>query len=348
MAFAALAALTKGGSLEPFSYEPAALGPNDVEIDVTHCGLCHSDIHLIDDAWNAPSTRRCPGTRSSASAPPRAAGSPTSRSASAPVSAGSAAPASRVSSASAARRTSAASRQATCMGNHGGLATRSGSTARFAFAIPDADGQRGAAPLLCGGVTVYSPMRRFGVTAASQVGGDRHRRPRPHGARSCCARSAARPTRSRPRRQARRGAGDGGAPLRRLDRPQEIRRHFGRFDLILSTVHAKLDWITYLQTLRPNGTLCLLGCRRGHPGTAGAACRRQRSITGSESAAGRTIREMLGFAARHRITPSDRAAAVRRGQRGDDAPAREPGPLPDCPDAGERPAVPGAKARSQS
>ena len=48
----AQAALAKGAALEDFSYEPEELGPSDVEIEISHCGLCHSDLHLIDDSWS--------------------------------------------------------------------------------------------------------------------------------------------------------------------------------------------------------------------------------------------------------------------------------------------------------
>ena len=51
------------------------------------------------------------------------------------------------------------SQQATCMGNHGGLADRIRIDGRFAFALPDEIPSPIAAPLLCGGVTVFSPLR---------------------------------------------------------------------------------------------------------------------------------------------------------------------------------------------
>jgi uncharacterized zinc-type alcohol dehydrogenase-like protein len=57
----ALAALAKGGALEPWSYEPAPLGAHDVEIEISHCGLCHSDIHLIDDGWGRSAYPLVPG-----------------------------------------------------------------------------------------------------------------------------------------------------------------------------------------------------------------------------------------------------------------------------------------------
>ena len=45
----AYAAKKAKSSLEPFEYETKALGPRQVLIRVTHCGICHSDIHLIDN-----------------------------------------------------------------------------------------------------------------------------------------------------------------------------------------------------------------------------------------------------------------------------------------------------------
>ena len=68
MTFKAQAALVKGGPLEPFEYEPQELGPMDVEIEISHCGLCHSDIHLIDDSWGRPMWRSRSRTAASATA----------------------------------------------------------------------------------------------------------------------------------------------------------------------------------------------------------------------------------------------------------------------------------------
>ncbi|PVU94539.1 hypothetical protein BB561_002471 [Smittium simulii] len=45
------AAKSKGATLEPFEYVPRPLGPNDVEIKIDCCGICGSDIHTIDSDW---------------------------------------------------------------------------------------------------------------------------------------------------------------------------------------------------------------------------------------------------------------------------------------------------------
>lgn len=47
----AWAATTAGGICEPFSYDPGPLGPDEVEIAVEHCGICHSDLSMLDNHW---------------------------------------------------------------------------------------------------------------------------------------------------------------------------------------------------------------------------------------------------------------------------------------------------------
>ncbi len=55
------AARTVGQRLEPFSYEPPKLGEHDVRVSVTHCGVCHTDIHAIDDYFGITTFPFVPG-----------------------------------------------------------------------------------------------------------------------------------------------------------------------------------------------------------------------------------------------------------------------------------------------
>jgi uncharacterized zinc-type alcohol dehydrogenase-like protein len=190
------------------------------------------------------------------------------------------------------------------MGHHGGLADRIRIDARFAFALPDELDSAVAAPLLCGGVTVFSPLRRFHADAASRVaiigiGGLGHMALLMARALGCetTAFSSSADKEGEARAM---GADHFGCSTDAKD----IRRHFNRFDLVLSTVHARLDWTTFLQTLRPNGTLCLLGMPPGILQFPPALLvTGQRSITGSDVGGRAMIREMLRFSARHKIAP---------------------------------------------
>ena len=60
--------------------------------------------------------------------------------------------------------------EATCVHRHGGYANRVRANVRFVFPIPEALESENAAPLLCGGITVYSPLRSHGVNPSSRVG----------------------------------------------------------------------------------------------------------------------------------------------------------------------------------
>ena len=47
--------------LEPFAFDPGPLGPEEVEIEVSHCGLCHSDLSMLDNDWGMSKYPFVPG-----------------------------------------------------------------------------------------------------------------------------------------------------------------------------------------------------------------------------------------------------------------------------------------------
>ena len=61
MTISAYAVKAPKGPLEPFSYQEPPLGPHDIEVTISHCGICHSDLSLIDNAWNISSYPLVPG-----------------------------------------------------------------------------------------------------------------------------------------------------------------------------------------------------------------------------------------------------------------------------------------------
>jgi alcohol/geraniol dehydrogenase (NADP+) len=304
-AIKAQAALAKGGALEDFSYQPAELGPNDVEIAISHCGLCHSDIHLIDDSWSRSKFPQVPGHEIVGTV--AALGSAVAH-----LQMGQRVGVGWQRSAClecdlclGGEENLCARQQATCMGHHGGLADRIRIDSRFAFDLPPALDSAAAAPLLCGGVTVYAPLRRYGIGATSSVavigiGGLGHMAIMM--ARALGAEITAFSTSPEKKAEA---LAMGAHDFSSSTDAREIRKHFGRFDLILSTVSARLDWTTYLQTLRANGTLCLLGIPPGiiiqFPPSL--LITGQRSITGSDIGGRAVIREMLRFVTRHEVVP---------------------------------------------
>lgn len=302
MTIHAQAAMASKLSLEPFQYEPAALGPHDIEIAITHCGICHSDIHLIDNDWGISSYPLVPGHEIIGTI----------------VDAGG-----EVKHVKQGQRVGVgwqrssclvceqclrgdenlcAENRATCVGHHGGFAERIRVDSRFAFSIPDTLASENAAPLLCGGATVYSPMKHYGVVPSMRVGiigigGLGHLALQFANAFGCEVTAFS----STPEKE--KEARDFGAHrFVASTNPAALKKAVCSLDFILSTVFANLDWNQYLSLLRPNGKLCFVGVPAGpiqiH---IDALLGGQKSVCASVIGSRSTIREMLDFAARHDI-----------------------------------------------
>ncbi|MDR9403274.1 MAG: alcohol dehydrogenase catalytic domain-containing protein, partial [Halothece sp. Uz-M2-17] len=61
MTINAYAAKEAGGKLQPLTYDPGTLGAEDVEIEVQYCGICHSDVSVVDNDWGISSYPVVPG-----------------------------------------------------------------------------------------------------------------------------------------------------------------------------------------------------------------------------------------------------------------------------------------------
>jgi uncharacterized zinc-type alcohol dehydrogenase-like protein len=299
--FSAYAALSAKQVLVPYTYEPASLGATDVEIDISHCGVCHSDLHLIDNDWSSSTYPLIPGHEIVGTV--SAAGSQCDLAIGQRVGVGWQRSACfECRECLSGNENLCARQQATCVGHMGGFAARIRTDGRFAFVLPaELDGAE-AAPLLCAGATVFAPLRRWKVGPDAHVGvigigGLGHlalRFLRAMGSRATAFTSS-------PDKRAealRLGASEAVSSTS----PQEIRAYENRFDFLLCTVPARLDWITYLRTLRPNGVLCLVGAPPGLLQIpASLLLSGQRVICGSDIGSPETIRHMLAFAAAHGI-----------------------------------------------
>ena len=297
-AFAAPAARQR---LEPHRYEPAALGPLDVELDISHCGICHSDLHLLDNDWSTSTYPLVPGHEIVGTVAARGAGSALRLGERVGVgwqrSACHACEQCR-----AGRENLCPHQQATCVGHAGGFARRIRVDGRFAFPLPDALESAAAAPLLCAGVTVFAPLRRWNVQRGARagvigIGGLGHLALRFLRALGCETTAF---TSSPDKREAALRLGAQHAVS--STHPRELRACAGQFEFLLCTAPARLDWIAYLEALRPNGVLCLVGAPPGllqFP--AAQLLTAQRVICGSDIGSPQDIREMLAFAAAHGI-----------------------------------------------
>ena len=301
MSFHAYAAHARKGPLRPFVYEPAPLGPADVELRITHCGICHSDVHLVDGDWGVGSYPMVPGHE--------IVGTVTALGA-------------EVRSVEAGQRVGvgwqrgaclaceACSRGeenlcpgnvATCVGNHGGFADSIRVDGRFAFPIPDGLASENAAPLLCGGITVYSPLRRWvkpsmrvGVVG---IGGLGHLALQFARAMGCEVTAIS----SSPDKEAE-ARGFGAHRFLATRAENALRPAAGTLDFLLSTVFVGQDWAGLLAALRPNGVLCFVGApAEPLKLQVGKLLDGQKTVTASDTGGRPGFREMLAFAARHGV-----------------------------------------------
>jgi alcohol/geraniol dehydrogenase (NADP+) len=299
--FAAFAALAAKQPLWPYEYEPAAMRRQDVEIEISHCGICHSDLHLIDNDWSSSTYPLVPGHE--------IVGTVTAAGADCVLAVGQRVGVGWQRSACfdceqcrAGNENLCARQEATCLGHMGGFARRIRLDGRFAFPLPESLDAAAAAPLLCAGVTVFAPLRRWGAAAGAHVGvigigGLGHLALQFLRAMGCETTAF---TQSADKRNAAERLG--AQHVVSSTNAREIRACANRFELLLCTAPARLDWITYLQTLKPNGVLCLVGAPSGLLQIPAAQLlTSQRAICGSDIGSPGAIREMLAFAAEHGI-----------------------------------------------
>jgi uncharacterized zinc-type alcohol dehydrogenase-like protein len=173
---------------------------------------------------------------------------------------------------------------------------------RFVIPIPEALESERAAPLLCGGITVYNPLRTHGVNPSSRVGivgigGLGHLAIQ--FARAFGAEVTAFSTSVEKEEEAR--ALGAHKFVNNLDL-KAMKDAAGSMDFILSTANADQEWGVYVQALRPTGTLCFVGvppspvCVQAFPLISGL-----RTISGSPIGSPYRIKEMLDVAARHGV-----------------------------------------------
>jgi uncharacterized zinc-type alcohol dehydrogenase-like protein len=186
---------------------------------------------------------------------------------------------------------------------YGGYSERIVVDERFVLRVPPALDPAGAAPLLCAGITTYSPLRHWGVTKGKKVGvvglgGLGHMAVK--FAHAFGAHVVVFTTSPGKKDAARRLGADDVVVSSNAD---EMRKHAGSFDFILDAVSAEHDINAYLVLLRRDGTLTLVGApAKPLAVTAFGLILGRRSLSGSSIGGIAETQEMLDFCGAHQIT----------------------------------------------
>ena len=302
--FRAWAAHQAGAALERMDYDPGPLQGEDVEIAVEHCGICHSDLAMIDSEWFPASYPVVPGHEvigTIVAVGPQCKG----RSVGQRVGLGwHSHSCCHCNFCLGGEQNLCTKRQPTIVGRHGGFADRVRAHWSWAIPVPEGLDPASAGPLLCGGGTVFlpfvindiKPTDRVGVVG---IGGLGHLAVKFARAWGCEVTAFT----SSPSKRDEALALGAHRTVSSVDL-KELKAQAGTLDFLLVTVGAALEWDALIGTLAPKGRLHLVGVvTEAMKLKTGGLLSWQRSLSASPTPSPTMLTRMMEFAARHGIAP---------------------------------------------
>jgi len=302
----AWAARQPNAALEQIELPIPELSPTEALIEVLACGICHSDVHLIDDDWRISQYPLVPGheivgrvvamgREARGLEPGMLVGVGWQR-----TSCGA------CEDCVAGDENLCGTRLATCVAHPGGYADYHVTDARFAFPLPGAKFDPAVAPLLCGGATVFGPLcdliqgrhartPSLGVVGLGGLG---------HLAVKLGAALGMRVTvfSSSPRKREE-ALALGAEQFIGSAAPEAIESVGPSLDMVLVTAPADLPWTAFLHTLRSDGTLCFVGIPPGPISMpVSELLARRLRITASPIGSRARIGQMLEYCRARKIT----------------------------------------------
>lgn len=305
---AAYAAPAPKAPLERTTIERRAVGAHDVLIDIKFAGICHSDIHQVNEGWGEGIFPMVPG-HEIAGVVAEVGSEVTKYAVGDRVGVGC-----MVDSCRECEYCLRGLEQYCAKGNIGtyGAVDRNGDVTyggyskqivvdeNYVVRIPDSLPLDAAAPLLCAGITLYAPLKHWGVAPGKKVaivglGGLGHM-----GVKIARALGAEVTVLSQSLRKKDDGLKLGAHDYRATNDPETFRELAGKFDVIVSTVSAPLDFSAYLSLLRTEGAMVNVGAPE-----ESVSVNLFSLIVGRKTLAGSMIggiaetQEMLDFCAEH-------------------------------------------------
>jgi len=300
------AAKKPGTSLEPFHYELPVLKDYDVQIKITHCGVCYTDIQGIENYYGITPYPFVPGHEIVGNV--TAAGP-------------------KVNDVHIGDRVGVGWQGRSCMqcewclrgeehlcseiehcatwDPYGGFSSSIVVDSRFAYPLPNTLPSEHAAVLMCAGISVYAPLKRFAPKGSQYIGvlgigGLGHL-----AIQFACAMGNEVTALSSSPDKADEALQFGAARFISIKDDPRFEEAYGCFDMLLYTSHGISDWTPLLNCLKPKGKLIAIGF------SDDPVCFEplellvnHLSITGSLIGSRKNMREMLRFAQQHAITPA--------------------------------------------
>src|SRR5580693_90170 len=302
--FHAYAASSAKGQLEPFTFDPGPLGPEEIEIEVSHCGVCHSDLSMLDNDWGMSKYPFVPGhevTGTVAALGDGAKGLKIGQRVGLGWWSHSCLSCHQCLSGD---HNLCSTAQGTILGRHGGFADRVRAQWTWVRPIPEALDLAKTGPLLCGGVTVFAPFLIHNVPSTARVGiigigGLGHMALQFANKWGCEVHAF---TTSDSKETEARQLGAHYVHNSRQD--GALKKLARSLDLIISTINAPQDMSAFLDTLAPKGGFHNVGAvLKPLEVPAFGLISGQKSVAGSPTGSPTVIDHMLEFSARHSIAP---------------------------------------------
>ena len=300
----AYAAMEAGENLEVFNYEAEPLKEKEVQIKVESCGICHSDISAIDNSWGASKYPMVAGHEVIGEI----------------IGVGSNVSLHKIGNrvglgwhsgychdcehCDAGDHNFCSSTNKTVFSQHGGFAEQVTADEVSVIPIPNGLNHEDAGPLLCGGITVFTPIVEFNINKDHKVGiigigGLGHLALKFYKALGCHVTAF---TNSKDKNNLLKSLG--ADEIVSSTDQSTIKSLGSQFDLIISTVNVKLDWNLYLSTIKPRGRLHFVGAVLAPIETSVFSLMSGRkSISGSPVGSPINIKKMLDFCSKHKISP---------------------------------------------
>ena len=300
----AYAALNPGENLKLYEYEPEELKQNEVRIKVHSCGICHSDISAIDNSWGKSKYPMVAGHEIIGNV----------------IEIGKDVSLHKIGDrvglgwhsgycnacehCEAEDHNFCSSTNKTVYSQYGGFAEQVTAEEVSVIPIPNELNHTKAGPLLCGGITVFTPMVEFNITKKHKVGiigigGLGHLAVKLYKALGCYVTAF---TSSDDKDDLLKSLG-ADEIISSTDKSQ-IKSLGSQFDLLISTVNIKLDWNLFLSILKPRGRLHFVGAVLDPiESSVFSLMGGRKSISGSPVGSPKNIKKMLNFCAKHNIYP---------------------------------------------